>query len=76
MVYGYLRVSSDKQDVNSQKQGVESFAKAKGWEIEKYISDEGISGGTDPDKRKLGPMLKKTSERGHCNMRRNIEIGA
>lgn len=59
MVYGYLRVSSDKQDVNSQKQGVESFAKAKGWEIEKYISDEGISGGTDPDKRKLGPMLKK-----------------
>lgn len=59
MVYGYLRVSSDKQDVNSQKQGVEAFAKAKGWEIEKYISDEGISGGTDPDKRKLGPMLKK-----------------
>lgn len=59
MVYGYLRVSSDKQDVNSQKQGVEAFAKAKGWEIEKYISDEGISGGTDPDKRKLGPMLKR-----------------
>lgn len=59
MIYGYLRVSSDKQDVNSQKQGVEAFAKAKGWEIEKYISDEGISGGTDPDKRKLGPMLKK-----------------
>ena len=59
MVYGYLRVSSDKQDVNSQKQGVEAFAKAKGWEIEKYISDEGISGGTDPDRRKLGPMLKK-----------------
>lgn len=52
-------MSSDKQDVNSQKQGVEAFAKAKGWEIEKYISDEGISGGTDPDKRKLGPMLKR-----------------
>ena len=52
-------MSSDKQDVNSQKQGVDAFAKAKGWEIEKYISDEGISGGTDPDKRKLGPMLKK-----------------
>lgn len=59
MIYGYLRVSSDKQDVNSQKQGVEAFAKAKGWEIEKYISDEGISGGTGPDKRKLGPMLKR-----------------
>ncbi len=59
MIYGYLRVSSDAQDVNSQKQGVDNFAKAKGWEIEKYISDEGISGGTNPDKRKLGPMLKK-----------------
>ena len=50
MIYGYLRVSSDAQDVNSQKQGVDGFAKAKGWEIEKYISDEGISGGTDPAK--------------------------
>lgn len=66
MIYGYLRVSSDKQDVNSQKQGVEAFAKAKGWEIEKYISDEGISGGTDPDKRKLGPMLKKLLYRSHA----------
>ncbi len=59
MIYGYLRVSSDTQDVNSQRQGVDGFAKAKGWTIEKYISDEGISGGVNPDKRKLGPMLKK-----------------
>lgn len=59
MIYGYLRVSSDAQDVNSQKQGVDGFAQAKGWTIEKYISDEGISGGVNPDKRKLGPMLKK-----------------
>lgn len=59
MIYGYLRVSSDAQDVNSQKQGVDGFARAKGWTIEKYISDEGISGGVNPDKRKLGPMLKK-----------------
>lgn len=58
MIYGYLRVSSDEQDVNSQKQGVVEFAKAKGWEIEKYITDEGVSGGKDPDKRNLGPLLK------------------
>lgn len=58
MIYGYLRVSSDEQDVNSQKQGVEQFAKDKGWAIDKYISDEGISGGKDPDKRNLGPLLK------------------
>jgi DNA invertase Pin-like site-specific DNA recombinase len=59
MIYGYLRVSSDEQDVNSQKQGVEKFAEQKGWEIEQYITDEGVSGGKDPVKRNLGPMLKK-----------------
>lgn len=58
MVYGYLRVSSDEQDVNSQKQGVDKFAAEKGWVISKYITDEGVSGGKDPDKRKLGPLLK------------------
>lgn len=58
MIYGYLRVSSDMQDVNSQKQGVDEFAKSHGWKIEKYISDEGVSGGKNPDKRKLGPLLK------------------
>lgn len=58
MIYGYLRVSSDEQDVNSQKQGVDQFAKDKGWKIDKYITDEGVSGGKDPDKRNLGPLLK------------------
>lgn len=59
MIYGYLRVSSDDQDVNSQKQGVEQFAKDKCWTIDEYITDEGVSGGKDPDKRNLGPLLKK-----------------
>ncbi len=58
MIYGYLRVSSDEQDVNSQKQGVEQFCKEHGWDIDKYITDEGVSGGKDPDKRNLGPLLK------------------
>lgn len=59
MIYGYLRVSSDEQDVNSQKQGVEQFALAHSWSIDKYITDEGVSGGKDPDKRNLGPLLKQ-----------------
>lgn len=58
MIYGYLRVSSDEQDVNSQKQGVDKFAADRGWQIDKYITDEGVSGGKDPDKRNLGPLLK------------------
>lgn len=58
MIYGYLRVSSDDQDVNSQRQGVDAFAQCHGWEIDKYITDEGVSGGKDPNKRNLGPLLK------------------
>lgn len=59
MIYGYLRVSSDEQDVNSQKQGVVKFAESREWTIDEYITDEGVSGGKDPDKRNLGPLLKK-----------------
>lgn len=59
MIYGYLRVSTDLQDMNSQKQGVVKFSEQKGWEIDEYITDEGVSGGKDPDKRNLGPLLKK-----------------
>lgn len=56
-VYGYLRVSTDKQDYNSQKQGVDSFADKQGWKIDKYITDEGVSGSKDPYKRNLGELL-------------------
>ena len=59
MIYGYLRVSSDEQDVNNQKLGVDSFAQAKNFQIDEYIKDEGVSGGKDPSKRKLGPLLEK-----------------
>jgi DNA invertase Pin-like site-specific DNA recombinase len=62
MIYGYLRVSTDEQDVNSQRQGVDGFAKSKGMVIEKYITDEGVSGGKDPDKRNLGPLLSKVTK--------------
>lgn len=45
MIYGYLRVSTDKQDIDSQRQGVDGFAEAKGWTIDEYITDEGGAGG-------------------------------
>lgn len=62
MIYGYLRVSSDEQDVNSQKQGVVKFAEDNNMPIDKFITDEGVSGGKDPDKRNLGPLLKLINE--------------
>lgn len=59
MIYGYLRVSTDKQDADNQKLGVDDFARRHGWSIDKYIVDDGVSGSKDPAKRRLGPLLRK-----------------
>lgn len=58
MIYGYIRVSTDKQDCNNQKIGIENKAKELGLKIDKYIEDNGISGTKDPNKRALGTCLK------------------
>jgi DNA invertase Pin-like site-specific DNA recombinase len=58
-IYAYLRVSTDTQDVNSQRIGIEEFCKAREWAIDEWVMDEGISGAKDPSKRKLGGLLKK-----------------
>ena len=52
-------MSTDTQDINSQRQGGEKFAAERGWKIEQFITDEGVSGGKDPSKRNLGTMLEK-----------------
>ena len=58
-VYGYLRVSTDKQDCDNQKIGVEELARARGLPIESWIIDDGVSGTKEPEKRKLGKLLRK-----------------
>lgn len=62
MIYAYLRVSTDVQDLHSQKQGVDEFAEKNGWIIDEYIKDDGISGAKDPQKRKLGALLAKLNQ--------------
>lgn len=59
MIYGYIRVSTDKQDCENQKLGIESKAGALGLRIDKYIEDSGISGTKEPEQRALGGMLRK-----------------
>ena len=59
MIYGYIRVSTDKQDCDNQKFGIETKAKSLNLHIDKYIQDTGISGTIDPKNRALGPILKK-----------------
>jgi DNA invertase Pin-like site-specific DNA recombinase len=59
MIYAYLRVSTDKQDYNNQKLGINKFCETKCWNIDKEIIDNGISGAKEPEERKLGKILKK-----------------
>ena len=59
MIYGYIRGSTDKQDCENQKLGIESKASALGLKIDKYIEDAGISGIKSPKERALGGMLRK-----------------
>lgn len=61
-VYSYLRVSTGMQTVESQKIGVEAFAKQKSLTIDEYVVDEGISGTVKAENRNLGKLLKKLKE--------------
>lgn len=59
MVYGYVRVSTDRQDCENQKIGIISKSEKLGLNIDKYIYDTGISGVCEPEKRALGGCLKR-----------------
>ena len=61
MIYGYIRVSTNKQDCENQKLGIETKAKKLGLTIDKYIEDDGISGTKEPELRELGGLLSKVS---------------
>lgn len=58
MVYGYIRVSTDKQTVENQRLAIETFCKSKGIEIDVWIS-ETISGMVNFRKRKLGELFSR-----------------
>jgi DNA invertase Pin-like site-specific DNA recombinase len=59
MIYGYIRVSTDRQDTENQKLGVIEKAKQLGRDVEAWITDDGISGAKEPEERALGKLLKK-----------------
>jgi len=62
MVYAYLRVSTDTQDTENQRSGVDAKASSLGLIIDKYIIDDGISGTKEPEKRALGKLLSILQE--------------
>lgn len=61
MVYGYIRVSTDKQTVENQRYEINRFIKKNGFKVDSWI-EETISGTVDPDKRNLGKLIHKTKK--------------
>lgn len=58
MVYGYIRVSSDKQTVENQRFEINNFCTKQNLSIDGWI-EETISGTKAYNKRQLGNLLKK-----------------
>lgn len=61
MIYGYIRVSSDKQTVENQRFEITKFCKRQEMNIDDWI-EETISGTKSYSKRQLGPLLKKVKK--------------
>jgi len=58
MIYGYIRVSTDKQTVENQRYEINNFCERQEIIVNKWI-EETISGSKNVDDRKLGKLLKK-----------------
>lgn len=59
MIYAYYRVSTDEQDYENQKSGVVKYCEYKGFEVDKEVIEEGVSGKIEYKKRKLGKLIKE-----------------
>ncbi len=57
MIYGYIRVSTDRQTVENQRYEISMFCKNEKITIDGWI-EETISGTKSYDKRKLGKLMK------------------
>ena len=58
MIYGYIRVSSDKQTVENQRFEISNFCEKNSLTIDVLV-EETISGMTRVENRKLGKLLKR-----------------
>ena len=61
MVYGYIRVSSDKQSVENQRYEIQRFCKASKMKVDGWI-EETISGARSYNSRELGKLLERVKK--------------
>lgn len=63
MIYGYIRCSTDKQDTDNQRWGINDYAARNCIEIESFY-EEHVSGTKEISKRKLGNELQNILKKG------------
>ena len=61
MIYGYIRVSSDKQTVENQRFEINAFCERESLHIDGWI-EETISGTKNYNKRQLGRLLRRVKK--------------
>ena len=61
MIFGYIRVSTDKQTVENQRFEIIQYAKKENLIIDEWI-EETISGTISPKKRNLGKLIQKVNK--------------
>jgi len=61
MVYGYIRVSTDKQTVENQRFEIDNFCKSEGIQVDRWV-EETISSREELSRRKLGSLINKIKE--------------
>jgi len=61
MIYGYIRVSTDKQTVENQRFEIDNYCKERNLIVGSWI-EETISGTKKIDERKLGKLLSKVKK--------------
>lgn len=58
MVYVYLRVSTDKQETDNQKSGIEKYCNQRSINVDRWIEDT-VSGAKSVNSRKLGGIISR-----------------
>jgi DNA invertase Pin-like site-specific DNA recombinase len=61
MIYGYIRVSTEKQTLENQRYEIEQFCKHNNLSVDRWI-EETTSGTKSPEKRLLGSLLQEVGE--------------
>ena len=58
MIYGYIRISTDRQTLENQEFEIRNFAQNQNLQIDRWVK-ETISGTKDFEKRELGRLIRR-----------------